>query len=156
VTIAATAAACAVAITSVLARAGVPSTREHLQRVRESQRLAAATGLLGRMLTRMNLSDEPAHSLGRWYTTTAAVSFATSLKHAAVAVVPVFAVPALAGARRRGVPLLAGALLGGLIGCIADPAPASTRRTVVLPLYPVFAACGVLAVERLLQSRRGR
>ncbi|HEV2642759.1 MAG TPA: hypothetical protein VGT98_08630, partial [Candidatus Elarobacter sp.] len=156
VTIAATAAACAVAITSVLARAGVPSTREHLQRVRESQRLESAPGLLSRTLTRLRLRDDPARSLGRWYATTAAVSVATSLKHAVAAVVPVLAVPALAGAHRRSMPVLAGALLGGLIGCIADPAPASTRRTVVLPLYPVFAAGGVLAVERLLRSRRGR
>lgn len=155
-TIAATSGACALAIAAVLARAGVPSTREHVQRVRESQRHEFRTGALRDVLARLGLADAPEHSLARWYATAAAASVATSLKHAVTAVVPVLAVPALARARTRSVPVLAGALLGGLVGCIADPAPTSTRRTVVLPLYPVFAAGCVLGVETLLRSRWGR
>ncbi len=155
-TIAATAAACAVAITVVLARAGVPSTREHLQRVRESQRGDIGVGLVGRTLLKFGLSDKPQHSMLRWYVTAAATSVVTSLKHALTAVVPVLAVPALARSRDRSVPVLVGALVGGLVGCIADPAPPVTRRTVVLPLYPVFAAGCVLGIERLLRSKWGR
>jgi hypothetical protein len=152
-TIAVTSAACAVAITAVLARAGVPSTREHLERVRESQRREVGAGVLGAVMTKLHLADAPDHSLGRWYVTAAAASVATVLKHAVVAVVPVLAVVSLARVRDRSAPLLAGALLGGLVGCIADPAPSATRRTVVLPLYPVFAAACVLGIERAL--RRG-
>jgi hypothetical protein len=155
-TAAITAAACALAIAAVLARAGVPSTREHLQRVRESQRHEFRTGALRAALAKLRLADAPEHSLARWYATAAAASVATSLKHAVTAIVPVLAVPALARARSRSAPVLAGALLGGLVGCVADPAPTATRRTVVLPLYPVFAAGCVLGVEALLRSRWGR
>jgi hypothetical protein len=155
--LAATGAACAVAVSVVLARAGVPSTREHFERVRASQRGDFRIGLLRRTLAKLHLDDDPAHSVTRWYVTAAAMSLATSVKHAVTAVVPLIAVPALARAHGpRSVPVLAGALLGGLVGCIADPAPTATRRTVVLPLYPVFAAGCVLGVERLLRSRRGR
>ena len=155
-TIAATGAACAVAVAVVLARAGVPSTREHFERMRVSQRGDFRIGLFRRTMTKLHLHDDPSHSLTRWYVTAAAASVATSLKHAVTAIVPVLAVPALARARRRSVPVLAGALLGALVGCIADPAPTATRRTVVLPLYPVFAAGCVLGIERLLRSRWGR
>jgi hypothetical protein len=154
--IAAVAGACAVAVTVVLARAGVPSTGEHFERVRASQRGDFRVGLLRRTMRKLHLDDDPAHSLTRWYVTAAAASVATSVKHAVTAVVPLIAVPAIARARSRSVPLLAGALLGGLVGCVADPAPTATRRTVVLPLYPVFAAGCVLGIERLLRSRWGR
>ena len=152
-TIAVTATACAIAIAIVLARSGVPSTREHLRRVRESQRREIGAGKLGGMMTKLHLADAPEHSLGRWYVTAAAASVATALKHAVVAVVPVLAVASLARVHNRSVPVLAGALLGGLAGCVADPAPSATRRTVVLPLYPVFAAGCVLGIEGLLRRR---
>ncbi len=154
--IAATSGACALAIMAVLARAKIPPTVEHLQSVREAQRGDFRMGLLRRTMESLQLWDRPEHSLRRWFVTAVAASVATSLKHAVFAVVPAVAVPSLARSRRTSVPVLAGALLGGLVACVADPAPGSTRRTVVLPLYPVFAAGCALGVERLLRSRWGR
>lgn len=139
---------CAAAVGVVLARAGVPSTREHMERVRAAQPGGVDGGRLDQLIARLRIGDEPSHSLGRWYATTVGITVATALKHAVTAVVPVIAVGGLARRDHRDAPLLLGALAGGVVGCIADPDPRSTRRTIVLPLYPVFAAGCCLALAR--------
>jgi hypothetical protein len=152
--IAAIALVCAAAVTAVMQRAGMPSTREHLERLREVQRGQSDSERLRRFAATFGLQDDPAHSLGRWYASRAALTVAASVKYAAFAVVPLLALPGLMRPRRNAVPLLAGTLLGGLVGCVADPDPASSKRTIVMPLLPVFAAGCVLAWG--LFSARGR
>jgi hypothetical protein len=155
-TIAAVALGCAVCVAAVLARAGMPSTRAHFERVREGQKREIDGGRLDRLMARFGLADAPSHSMGRWYATTVALSVATTLKHALASGVPVLAVPALLRARRGDAALLLGALAGGVVGCVADPSPRATQRTVVLPMYPVFAAGGALALTALARWLRER
>ena len=145
---------CAFAVAAVLARAGAPSMRQHLERVRELQGAEGDSVRLRRFAAAFGLQDDPAHSMARWYAGRVALTVAASVKYATFAVVPLIALPGLARPHRNAVPLLIGALLGGLAGCVADPEPASSRRTIVLPLFPVFAAGCVLALARLKRSKR--
>ena len=150
--IAAIAFGCALAVTTVLVRAQVPSTIEHLRNMRSAQTDEPNDGVYDATVAAFNLGDDPARSLGRWYVQTVLLSVATSLKHAVTAVVPLLAIPGFTRSRRREVPLLLGTLAGGLAGCAADPSPRGTLRTVVLPLFPVFAAGCMLALA--LEKRR--
>jgi 4-amino-4-deoxy-L-arabinose transferase-like glycosyltransferase len=152
--IAALALGCAAAVAAVLARAGAPSTREHFERMRGLEDSGSYSVRLERFAAAVGLQDDPTHSLARWYAGRVALTVATSVKYATFAVVPLIALPGLARPYRNAVPLLIGALLGGLAGCVADPAPSSTQRTIVLPLFPVFAAGCVLALVRLRRSKR--
>ena len=144
---------CAVAVAAVLARAGAPSMHEHLERMRRLQGTEGDSARLRRFTATVGLQDDPAHSIGRWYAGRVTLTLAASVKYATFAVVPLIALQGLARPHRNAVPLLIGALLGGLAGCLADPDPASSRRTIVLPLLPVFAAGCVLALARLKRSK---
>jgi hypothetical protein len=151
--IAAIAFGCAVAVMTVLVRAGVPSTPDHLRAVRAAQMNDPNEGAYDAMLAALGLADDPARSLGSWYVQSVLLSVATTLKHVVTAVVPVLALPGFVRARRSEVPLLIGTLAGGLAGCAADPSPRGTLRTVVLPLLPVFAAGCMLALA--IRKRNG-
>ncbi len=142
---------CAIAVATVVARAGAPSMGEHLERMRRLGDLGGDSSRLARFAAKVGLNDDPAHSVGRWYAGRVTLTVAASLKYAAFAVVPLIALPGLTRPHRNAVPLLIGALLGGLAGCVADPDPASSKRTIVLPLLPVFAAGCVLALARLIR-----
>jgi 4-amino-4-deoxy-L-arabinose transferase-like glycosyltransferase len=140
-------------VVAVLARAGMPETAAHLNRVRAAQ--ADDDSPWSRKLRdaarRFGLADEPRHPLWRWYASAVALTSATSAYHAARAVVPPLAALALArGSRRPEAALALGAIAGTAGGILGDPVPLGSSRTVVLPLYPVFAAGLALALDGLI------
>lgn len=147
------------AVIAVLVRAGMPDSAEHLARVRAAQaaddtewacRLREAARPFG-------LADEPRHSLGRWYAGAVALTTATSFYHAARALVPPFALGVLLRRSRRPEVVLAlGAIAGSAGGILGDPLPLGSSRTVVLPLFPVFAAGLALALDGLFALARAR
>ncbi len=147
------------AVVGVLMRAGMPSTAAHLARVRAQQagETSAWTRRLDRMAAPFGLADTPSRSLAQWYASAVALSTATSVYFAARPVVPVVALAALVAARREPAAVLAlGAVAGGAAGIVGDPIPLGMQRTVVLPLYPVFAAGLGLALDGLLALARAR
>ncbi len=149
----------AAAVVAVLARAGMPPTGEHLARVRAEQAAdgSAWAQRLRRFAAPLGLVDAPAHSLRRWYAGTVALTAATSLYHAARAVVPFVALGAFVrNVRRPEAALALGAVAGSAGGILGDPVPLGTARTVVLPLYPVFAAGLGLALDGLWALARAR
>jgi hypothetical protein len=152
--IAALALGATLAVGAVLQRAGAPPLREHLERMRELQGSALDSERLKRFAVVLGLQDDPEHSLERWYRDRVLLTVAASAKYVTFAVVPLIALTGLTRPHRNAVPLLLGALLGGLAGCIADPVPSSSQRTIVLPLLPVFAAGCVLALARLTRPKR--
>ncbi|MEA2666371.1 MAG: hypothetical protein QOI11_3315 [Candidatus Eremiobacteraeota bacterium] len=147
------------AVIAVLVRAGMPQTSAHLARVRAAQ--AADRSAWARRLQDaarpFGLADEPHHSLGRWYASAVALTSATSLYHAACAVVPPLALGVLLRRWRRPEAALAlGAIAGSTGGILGDPVPLGSSRTVVLPLFPVFAAGLALALDALFARPRKR
>ncbi len=144
---------------AVLVRAGMPETRAHLARVRDAQASdeSAWARRLRDVARPLGLADEPHHPLGRWYASAVALTSATSLYHAARALVPPLAVLALVRARRRPEAALAlGAIAGTAGGILGDPVPLGSARTVVLPLYPVFAAGLALVLDGLSGAAAAR
>jgi hypothetical protein len=141
------------AVLAVLVRAGMPETAAHLASVRAAQAAddtAWARRLREEVARPLGLADEPHHSLGRWYASAAALTAATALYHAGRAVVPPLATLALARRwRRPEVALALGAIAGSAGGILGDPLPLGSARTVVLPLYPIFAAGLGLALDAL-------
>lgn len=157
--IAALAALAAGAVLAALVRAGMPSTAAHLARVRAQQTGETSdwTRKLERLARPFGLVDTPRRSLAQWYAAAVALSGATTVYFAARPVVPLIALTALVRARRRPEAVLAlGAVAGGAAGIVADPIPLGMQRTVVLPLYPVFAAGLALALDGLIALLRAR